>query len=350
MIEERGKRKMLLPESLIYAFEYLPERDDISGIRIYCDASISEQVAKIFKETFYTEWYNAIEEFIDAYYRQVEYNDFPVYTQYKKYGIFVHVCRLCVYDDSGYSIDVDGTGMYALKSALKSVRKQFPDIKYDGLIAYAWSDPKWGDIVQYELYSDRNNNRVYDFVGETIAEQLKDDLFWKELSYKLYDDNFQELAEFLYAYSDWIGQDDLEKAFNRMIDIISGNDHEKRNSLNEIAKRILSGEKIQKQEDTSIDTSNLPEGYMEALDMVMMAQIFEGPEVVDELSTEELFDIVIEEAENGNTEAKFTAGKYFIADNVEDEKNRAVEWIKEAASAGIQEAEEYISNNSELFG
>ena len=56
------------------------------------------------------------------------------------------------------------------------------------------------------------------------------------------------------------------------------------------------------------------------------------------------FQVVIETAESGDAEAKFTAGKYFIANHIEEESERAVRWIREAADAGLEDAEEYIEN------
>ena len=41
--------------------------------------------------------------------------------------------------------------------------------------------------------------------------------------------------------------------------------------------------------------------------------------------------------------------KYFITNQIVDEQERALNWIREAADEGIDEAVEYISWNSELF-
>ena len=54
-------------------------------------------------------------------------------------------------------------------------------------------------------------------------------------------------------------------------------------------------------------------------------------------------------AESGDAEAKLTAGKYFIADHIESEYERAIQWIREAADMGIQEAIDYIEVNKEMF-
>ena len=50
-----------------------------------------------------------------------------------------------------------------------------------------------------------------------------------------------------------------------------------------------------------------------------------------------------------HAEAKFTAGKYFIADHIEEERERAIKWIREAAEAGFEDAEKYIEEHGDMF-
>ncbi|MBR4027111.1 MAG: hypothetical protein IKJ01_06085, partial [Lachnospiraceae bacterium] len=82
----------------------------------------------------------------------------------------------------------------------------------------------------------------------------------------------------------------------------------------------------------------------EALDMFMMAEElgFLEKRRNEVQSSEEVFGLVVREAEAGNIEAKFIAGKYFLADNIEEEKERAIRWLKEAAEHGIEEANAYL--------
>ena len=103
-------------------------------------------------------------------------------------------------------------------------------------------------------------------------------------------------------------------------------------------------------EDEEGANSNLPDGYMEALQMFMMAEELGAPKQKhgEVISSKGTFDIVIAKAEAGDAEAKFTAGKYFIANNIDEEKDRAIKWIREAAKAGIEEATEYISKHKDL--
>ena len=73
------------------------------------------------------------------------------------------------------------------------------------------------------------------------------------------------------------------------------------------------------------------------------------PKVHEVVSSEGRFDLVIAKAEEGDAEAKFIAGKYFLADHIEEETERAIRWILEASEEGIKEAEEYILTYPELF-
>ena len=67
------------------------------------------------------------------------------------------------------------------------------------------------------------------------------------------------------------------------------------------------------------------------------------------ISSKGTFDVVIAQAEAGDANAKLTAGNYFIADHIEGEIERAIQWIQEASDAGIEEATEYIHSHRELF-
>ena len=105
------------------------------------------------------------------------------------------------------------------------------------------------------------------------------------------------------------------------------------------------------EDEKSDDAGHLPDGYMEALEMFMKAEELGAPKAKrgEVFSSEGTFDIVIAKAEEGDSEAKFTAGKYFLADHITEETDRAIRWIKEAAEAGVEDANEYIASHKELF-
>ena len=141
-----------------------------------------------------------------------------------------------------------------------------------------------------------------------------------------------------------------EDAMDKLIELSEENEEDITESLEEFAEALKAGEDPEISED-EYDTDSLPDGYMEAMEMFMMAEDISGesPKRGEVLSSEGTFEIVIAKAESGDPEAKFTAGKYFIADHIEDETERAIRWIREAAEAGIEEAHDYINTHSELF-
>ena len=157
---------------------------------------------------------------------------------------------------------------------------------------------------------------------------------------------FKKIIKLFHTYSKWISSDAIDK----IIEISEESDEDMTEALQEFADALRAGEDIDIGEE-EIDTSGLPDGYMEAMDMFLMAEEISGkkPKRGEIMSSEGTFEIVIEKAESGDAEAKFTAGKYFIADHIEEETERAVRWIREAAEAGVEEAEEYMEEHSEMF-
>ena len=122
-------------------------------------------------------------------------------------------------------------------------------------------------------------------------------------------------------------------------------------ALEELIDNLEAGVVVEIDDDENDFSDNLPDGYMEALDMFMKAEELEAsrPKVHEVVSSEGRFDLVIAKAEEGDAEAKFIAGKYFLADHIEEETERAIRWILEASEEGIKEAEEYILTYPELF-
>lgn len=328
---------MLLAEDLARALE------SVGGVKVYCDSSLREEVGKVFMKTFESEWEKALEEFEDAYggYDEVYEEYFPVSIESTEYGLFISVEALSIEDACGCACDLEND---ALINSFKAIKEQFPTIEYEGFISYVWADKYCSDVNQYRISSSEieNDNKVYDFVGQAIADHLKGDHLWhrwkdlemencifvvtgklhyfknreeitgyienlggtvsesvskktsyvinndltsssaknkkakelgipiiseKEFIFRFGDpeeykidgevddfwavlsdrlreakdvaDDFSEIAESLYTYRKWIGHDNMVRALNSMIDIISENDFEIRDSLKETAGKIL---------------------------------------------------------------------------------------------------------------
>jgi ribosomal protein L7/L12 len=269
------------------------------------------------------------------------------------YGVFLSFECLAMYCGFGDHLANHNAGD-ALTMALKRIRQEYPSISYDGYIAYCWSDVHDGDVVQYEISSKRRRKKdkgfvIYDFIGEALRKILEDRDAWEDLSESLLytDENtLKKIIKLYHLYSSFVPSDSIE----RIIENSKKRDDSMSVSLQEFAEALRSGKDIDI-EDDEIDTSNFSEGYMAALDMCILAE-----EISEEIPKRGVimdaggdFEIVIEAAESGDAEAKFTAGKYFIADHIEEEKERAIKWIREAADAGLEDAEEYIEEHSDMF-
>ncbi len=345
---------MLLPESLIYA-----TMEDASAgcaqVNIYCAADLRAEIASRFTEIF-NEKYEAIKDTIIRYVRahiedaeNAEAEDvYPFFGAHTEdYGVcFSFDPRKLYYGDFVNANDV-------LLEALKAIKQQYPSIRYEGYVACCIFDKYGGEACQYEISSEETENEddiVYDFVGASLAFELKYGSAWDELYYRLDDadeNEFKKIIKVFHAYSQWVPPDSIDK----LIALSEKVDKNIKESLEKFAEAIRAGEDVEIEEKSEYEGWQPPDGYMEALDMFTMAGEISGNTLNfnEPVSSDEAFGLVIEKAEAGDAEAKFTAGKYFIADHLEEETERAIRWIREAAEAGIEAAKEYMDEHSEMF-
>ena len=342
---------MMIPECLLWALG----DDGCTAVKVYCEKELRERIAARFTEAFneeYEKLMDLIEEEEGACYEKEEgINPFNG-AQVTDYGIFLPFDALAIYlGEYGDLLSWHNAGE-ALEEALKTIKQEYPSISYEGYVAYCWSDVHSGEVCQWEISSEKKkdkNDVIYDFVGEALGEALKDEEVWDSLHDELElaeEDDFKRILKFFHIYSEWVPSDAIDK----VIEISEESDEDVTESLQEFADALRAGKDVDMEED-EIDTSGLPDGYMEAMEMFMMAEEISGnkPRRGEIMSSEGTFDIVIEKAESGDAEAKFTAGKYFIADHIEEEEERAISWIREAAEAGVEDAKDYIDKHSDLF-
>lgn len=343
----------MIPECLVWAMEPF----GCTAVKIYCTEDFREEIASRFTEAF-NEEYEKIMDLIeeeDGYCHEKEENINPFNgAQITEYGVFLPFDALAMYCGWGGDHLASHDAGEALDKALKTIKKEYPSISYEGYVAYCWSDVHGGEVDQYEISSEKKRKKdksdvIYDFVGRALEFALLDDMAWDKLSDHLYgadENDFKRILKVFHMYAKWIPED----ATDRIIELSEKADADMRESLEEFAAALKSGEDVDIEED-EIDTSRLPDGYMEAMDMFLMAEEISGkiPKRGEIVSSKGTFDIVIEKAESGDAEAKFTAGKYFIACHIKEETERAIMWIREAAKAGLEDAGDYIEEHSELF-
>ena len=341
---------MYIPDCLVWAM------GSCTGVKIYCEEDIREEIASRYKEVFNDEYAKLMdlieEEEGDCNEKEEDINPFNG-AYVKDYGVFLSFDSLAMYCGYGDHLSWHNAGE-ALEAALKTIKQEFPSIRYEGYVAYCWSDVHSGEVCQWEISSEKKKKKdrkdiVYDFVGEELGFALQDEETWERMAEELEEadeNDFEKIIKLFIMYSEWVPEDAVDKVIGLSEDV----DEDMRESLEAFVEALKAGEDVIIEED-DIDTSNLPDGYMEALDMFMMAEEISGktPKRGEIVSSKGTFEVVIEKAESGDAEAKFIAGKYFIADHIEEETERAIRWIKEAAEAGIEEADDYIKAHEELF-
>ena len=343
---------MRIPDCLVEAMGF----DGCSAVKIYSEELLRKEIASRFTELFneeYVKIMDLIEEEEGACYEKDEGINPFTGAKVTDYGVFLSFDCLAMYSGFGDHLAIYDAGD-ALNMALNRIRQEYPSISYEGYIAYGWSDVHGGDVCQYEISSKRRRKKdkgfvIYDFIGEALRKILEDEDAWERLSeFLLFQEEYtlKKIIKLYHLYSEYVPSDSIE----RIIENSNKDDESICVSLQKFAEALRSGKDIDI-EDDEIDTSNFPEGYMEALDMCILAEEISGetPKQGVIMSAGGDFEIVIEKAESGDAEAKFTAGRYFIADHIEEERERAIKWIREAANAGLEDAEEYIEEHSDMF-
>lgn len=266
---------MFLPECLVWAME-----EGCTAVKIYCAEDLRTSVASRFTEVFGEEYDKVMdlveEEDGDCNEKEEGMNPFNG-AQITDYGVYLSFDSLALYSCGGDFLASHDAGE-ALEKTLKKIKKEFSSIKYEGYVAYCWSDVHAGDVCQYIITSEKRKKDaediVYDFVGEALAGILQDDEVWDNLAEELEDadeNDFKKILKLFHMYSQWIPSN----ATDRIIDISDDVDEDLRDVLESFVEDLNGGNDGEIKED-EIDTNGLPDGYMEALEMFMKAEEISG--------------------------------------------------------------------------
>ena len=278
---------MRLHESIVWSVD----EEDLSGLNIFCDSSKREEIAEFFEENFNKYWDDAKDSVEEKYGScQEKDDDCPsiATVSIADYGVKVSLEPLYLSYQYGDYIESEGYAQKALDKTLKKLLNQYPDVSYEGYIAYNWSDVHGGEAEQWELSSkgDLAKDRVFDFIGESLAVATSDDEFWESMQENLEDaeiDDFKEILLNFKAYKKWLPEDVVE----RLLTIAEEIDEDLRSELDEVVEAIENGEEVEIEED-EIDESSLPEGYMDVLNAVVSAEkAKKEAEIDDELASED---------------------------------------------------------------
>ena len=132
-------------------------------------------------------------------------------------------------------------GPDALEKTLKGLKKKYPGISYEGLIAYEWSDEHAGDVVNYEICSEElpgDNKKTYEFVGEVLRSVIDDEIFseefWEKKEWQMEDadeDDFKLVLRDFHVYGV------SEEAVGKLLELADEFDEEIHGVLEEIVEK-----------------------------------------------------------------------------------------------------------------
>ena len=223
---------MILDEGIFWS---LYDCDSISGLKIFCEDSMKEEIKNFFKETFLEEWNLLLDQVEEKYGNCVEKDKdilqpFSI-SDFDK-GIFISFDSFLISYDNGDVFAADVSGDTALKMTLEKLEKKYPNISYEGYIGYRYLEPNGGNIVQYTISSDKkkDENKVYDFIGKILALYTDDDEFWESFEDELEDydeDDFMDILDYFLAYSKWLDNEFID----RFLDVVEDIDEDIRESL-----------------------------------------------------------------------------------------------------------------------
>ena len=241
---------MKLPENIVWAVYRSGRYDELNIIYVYCDESKRETIVKLIKEKYLDYYTSTVRDEIksckswddeDPILIKLGEEEDPFYDGFEdEFGMDIAKLKLenvldltTVHDGlvlrpKYLSVSIEDGDIYHAGDInpfkiLKKILKGYRDVYYEGYIGYTWTDKHDGEAEQYEYSSKtrsyKETDKVYDHVGEIIAESMMCSDFWNELCY-LDDDDIESILEFFKAYSKWIS----EEAYDHLLEIANNND------------------------------------------------------------------------------------------------------------------------------
>lgn len=243
---------MYIPDCLMWAMG----DDGCTAVKIFCEEGLREEIVERFSEAF-NEEYEKLMDLVEeeggaCYEKEEELNPFHG-AKVTDYGIFLSFDALSLYcDEYGDYLSSHNAGE-ALEEALKIIKREYPSISYEGYVAYCWSDVHSGEVVQYEISSEKKKKRdkrdvIYDFVGNALSGILEDEEVWFDLSEELEnaDENeIKKIIKLFYLYSQWLPSNAIDK----VIEIFEDSNEDMAQSLRELADALKAGEDVNIEDD-----------------------------------------------------------------------------------------------------
>ena len=230
---------MYIPDWLVLAMGV----EGCTAVKIYCEEEMRDKIAIRFTEVF-NEEYEKLMDLIEeeegaSYEKEEELNPFKG-ARVTDYGIFLSFDALSMYaDGAGDHISFHDAGE-AMEEALKTIKRDYPSISYEGYAAYYWTDVHGGEVCQWDISSEKEKDKgdvIYDFVGEALGEVFEREAVWDSMSGELKgadEKEFKNLIKLFHLYSKWIPS----YAIDKVIEFSKESDENMKNSLREFADTL----------------------------------------------------------------------------------------------------------------
>lgn len=186
--------------------------EGFSGVNIYCDKSLNENIIEKFNSMFEEAWNQAMDDVEEEYdaecEEKVEEYGAPATAMLKDDKVFIEIGPLFLTLNYGARVDNE-FGPEAFEKTINALKQEYPNIEYEGVIAYEWCDEHGADVVNYEICSEpiiESNEKKYDFIGDALNYVLSGELeegFWEKISDQLFgadEDDFKSIIHDFRVY------------------------------------------------------------------------------------------------------------------------------------------------------
>lgn len=224
---------MLLNDKIVASYV-----EGFSGVNIYCTNDSADTIEKEFLNLFEVAWNQAMDDAEEEYdavcVEKEDELELPATVSKSGGKVFIELGPLYLSMNYGARADNEH-GTRALEGVLKALKEKYPDISYEGVIAYESSDEHSGDVINYEINSDKKvaAGIIYDFIKDKLIMVLTDDNWSEEFWEKLEindpeEDDYREILENFIAYG--VPQD----AIDQLIEMAEEYDDELAEELQEM--------------------------------------------------------------------------------------------------------------------
>ena len=223
----------MIPESIVWALEDCRS----SFVDIFCGQASKEEVAKEFDRILREKWKAAYDGVVKEYSREgleadLESGYFPEsFEDSLPHNIEIKEDRILVRFEPLYIsycfveyCEIDNA-CEAVDQSFVSLKEKFPDITYDGMINFPWSDTHGGDEVVYRLSSEKEPNEegVFKSYGEILEEAIEESIKDEEDEYNFINQvvgelenieesrSYAEVIKFLNQHKEYLKEENFDK-------------------------------------------------------------------------------------------------------------------------------------------